>query len=347
MLAILQWLLLVELCATQVCEFQPVSTSSCPCSSEDTSGCNLPECADGMVGGQMCQADDVLPDGNPDYNIDNCPSGYDVWVCSVCSFQPVPNSSCPCSSNDTSGCDLPGCTAGMVGGQMCEADAVLPDGTSEYEIDNCFDYDVWVCPAPEFWSNVSGPCTISGGCVRSQNYPSNYGNDHSCYMYLAAPSVTVSVTSFDSEAYWDYMLINGQRYSGDGAVSGVLGVTSTISWSSDSSMASSGWEICSVAIALDSSEVTAAEGNFTAQEMEATADGASATSQKMETTTDGHYGTTQGTSTAPLATTSAATPEAGQQSGYQSGTSSSRRSWTRPWWMTAAAAFGSQVCELA
>jgi hypothetical protein len=239
----------------------------------------------------------------------------------------------------------------MVGGQMCEADAVLPDGTSEYEIDNCFEYDVWVCPAPDFWSNVSGPCTISDGCVRSPNYPLEYGTDHSCYMYLAAPSVTVSVRSFDSEAYWDYMFINGQRYSGDGAVSGVLGVTSTISWSSDSTAARSGWEICSVAVAWDSSGVTAAEGNSTAQdpvqEMEATADGASATSQQTETTTDGHYNTTQVTSTAPLATTSAATPEAGQQTGYQGGTSSSRRSWTRPWWMTAAAVFGSQGCELA
>ena len=64
----------------QVCGFQPVSASSCPCSPNDFTGCDLPECVTGMVAGQMCEADNILPDGTADYNIDNCPGGYDVWV---------------------------------------------------------------------------------------------------------------------------------------------------------------------------------------------------------------------------------------------------------------------------
>ena len=32
-----------------------------------------------MSKNDLCEADKTLPDGNTDYNIDNCPGGYDVF----------------------------------------------------------------------------------------------------------------------------------------------------------------------------------------------------------------------------------------------------------------------------
>ncbi|CAK0871653.1 unnamed protein product [Prorocentrum cordatum] len=42
-----------------------------------------------MMDGQMCEVDTALPDGNPNYNIDNCPGGYDVWQL-ICTPTPAP-----------------------------------------------------------------------------------------------------------------------------------------------------------------------------------------------------------------------------------------------------------------
>ena len=34
--------------------------------------------------------------------------------------------------------------------------------------------------APPVYFTVDGPCTVNGACVRSPNYPSNYGSSQSC-----------------------------------------------------------------------------------------------------------------------------------------------------------------------
>ncbi|CAK0807760.1 unnamed protein product [Prorocentrum cordatum] len=100
---------------------------------------------------------------------------------------------------------------------------------------------------PNFWSRVSGPCTAYSGCVRSPNYPLIYGEDHLCTIELAAPSVTISVTSFHSENYADWILIDGVEYSGFDGISGTMDVSSTIVWSADHSIQKTGWEICRAA----------------------------------------------------------------------------------------------------
>jgi len=95
---------------------------------------------------------------------------------------------------------------------------------------------------------VVGPCTASDGCVRSPNFPSSYGNDEACTI-SGAPQVPITVSSFDTEARYDWMTImtaNGaQRFEGtSGPVGVVVAAGSDIQWRSDGSIVSSGWELC-------------------------------------------------------------------------------------------------------
>ena len=57
------------------CNVSPVSAAACP------SNCDLKECDQDMNHGELCEADQTLPDGNIDYNIDNCCGSYDVFQC--------------------------------------------------------------------------------------------------------------------------------------------------------------------------------------------------------------------------------------------------------------------------
>ena len=62
-----------------------------------------------------------------------------------CTFVPVSQNECP--SNP----DLPECTPFMSIDELCEADATLPDGNQNYDVNNCdgatsaFDNDVFKC----------------------------------------------------------------------------------------------------------------------------------------------------------------------------------------------------------
>ena len=56
------------------CFFEQISSFECPSDS------NLPECTTTMALGSLCEADQRLPDGNYNFNVDNC-GGYDVFRC--------------------------------------------------------------------------------------------------------------------------------------------------------------------------------------------------------------------------------------------------------------------------
>ena len=62
--------------------FIALSYLECPCSWDNTSGCDLPECSNNLDTNGLCEADSELPDGNSNYNINNCISSYDVFKCS-------------------------------------------------------------------------------------------------------------------------------------------------------------------------------------------------------------------------------------------------------------------------
>ena len=56
------------------CNFEAISSNECP------SNPDLSECSFGMDDNELCEADSTLPDGNSNYNIDNCGT-YDVFKC--------------------------------------------------------------------------------------------------------------------------------------------------------------------------------------------------------------------------------------------------------------------------
>ena len=56
-----------------------------------------------------------------------------------CRFEPIANKECPADP------DLKECTSHMMNGEFCEADQRLPDGNTNYNINNCGNYDVFKC----------------------------------------------------------------------------------------------------------------------------------------------------------------------------------------------------------
>ena len=57
----------------------------------------------------------------------------------TCHFEPVPDTECPSDP------DLAECTRAMSHGELCEADQTLPDGNSNFEVNNCGNSDVFKC----------------------------------------------------------------------------------------------------------------------------------------------------------------------------------------------------------
>jgi len=110
------------------------------------------------------------------------------------------------------------------------------------------------------WTLESGPCTQVGPCISSPNFPENYGNHESCEIDVP-PGVTeaISVVAFDTEDGYDYLWVNGHGYSGADGPAGVT-PTSSITWSSDSSVMKSGWKMCLGWAADGSSDIFSISG---------------------------------------------------------------------------------------
>ena len=66
---------------------------------------------------------------------------------SGCSFEAIPKHECP------SDADLEECSSNMAVDTLCEADKALPDGKSNYNINNCDDYDVFRCKSGDILQN--------------------------------------------------------------------------------------------------------------------------------------------------------------------------------------------------
>merc|ERR1719382_1241927 len=100
-------------------------------------------------------------------------------------------------------------------------------------------------PAPQhMWGAIIGQCTLDGSCVQSANYPQNYGARQKCTVDIdEANSAPIVVESFDVESYFDYLVVDGVRYSGRAGPDGVT-PTGSVLWSSDFSVQRSGWRLC-------------------------------------------------------------------------------------------------------
>ena len=65
-----------------------------------------------------------------------------IFFLVACTFEEIPSSDCP-SNSDSS--DLPECASNMAPGSLCQADLPLPDGNSNYDVNNCDGHDVFQC----------------------------------------------------------------------------------------------------------------------------------------------------------------------------------------------------------
>ena len=62
---------------------------------------------------------------------------------------------------------------------------------------------------------MSGPCVVSGQCVHSHNYPGSYADDEHCTLQ-PVHGQPLRVQAFNTEEDYDFLTINGVRYSGSG-----------------------------------------------------------------------------------------------------------------------------------
>jgi hypothetical protein len=94
-------------------------------------------------------------------------------------------------------------------------------------------------------SVLSGPCTVVPGsptCLTSPNYPSMYSNRQACSLSWQG---TVTVSEFNTEGYFDWLKVNGHKYSGgSGPAVGTDLTGAAVTWSSDYSVIRKGWRIC-------------------------------------------------------------------------------------------------------
>ena len=91
---------------------------------------------------------------------------------------------------------------------------------------------------------LSGPCTASGGCTQSPNYPAEYGNSESCE--IVAPAKPLYFTDFATEGGYDLLKINGEVYSGSSHPPQRVITSDIVQWMSDGIVSSNGWQICIV-----------------------------------------------------------------------------------------------------
>lgn len=96
-----------------------------------------------------------------------------------------------------------------------------------------------------YWS---APCTVahSGTCMRSPNYPQPYDAGGRCTFTVSAhEAVMLSVTAFETEQGYDFLVVNGVQYSGTSGPANVQVLEGgTITFLSDDSDSRSGFEIC-------------------------------------------------------------------------------------------------------
>ena len=90
------------------------------------------------------------------------------------------------------------------------------------------------------WELSGQGCVTAGDCIQSLYYPADYDNHQDCLVTLN-DEVYFSVAAFNTESGFDFLKMNGTRYSG--TIARPIGThAGTISWNADYSVSSSGWK---------------------------------------------------------------------------------------------------------
>ena len=92
-------------------------------------------------------------------------------------FVAIDSSECPANTN------LPGCSSQIAPNQLCEADMTLPDGNTNFNVNNCDDWDVFKC--------------ISGKSAEFRNVSSDNDNSvvFSMYFWIHVCNIVSRITS--------------------------------------------------------------------------------------------------------------------------------------------------------
>jgi len=101
-------------------------------------------------------------------------------------------------------------------------------------------------PAPtgDGWSVTSGECKFDeNNCVMSPNFPQQYNHSQGCVIACEQTLGAITAVTFQTEANFDKLTIGSAKYHGSNGPTYVI-PSGTISWSSDSSVASKGWKLC-------------------------------------------------------------------------------------------------------
>lgn len=100
-------------------------------------------------------------------------------------------------------------------------------------------------PPPGTWELSGSGCTMDGDCVTSKNYPGNYGDRQSCTITISSnDAVYLNSATFNTEARYDILMVNGNAFSGTSGPGQGLGLTGDIVWTSDYSVVKKGWQLC-------------------------------------------------------------------------------------------------------
>ena len=98
---------------------------------------------------------------------------------------------------------------------------------------------------------VGNGCVRDGECVKSKNYPANYGDNEACtirgFNGRALQFERFNVESHATCAY-DSLTINGQAYCGTTKPDGLV-PTAPIQWRTDHNTVRGGWKMCPSATA--------------------------------------------------------------------------------------------------
>ncbi|CAE7405136.1 UVR8 [Symbiodinium sp. CCMP2592] len=97
------------------------------------------------------------------------------------------------------------------------------------------------------WTLIWGPCKVDGNCISSPDFPDMYPNSHEC-IFTGPPVdqqrlLVMDVVEFSTQSEYDYLMVNGVRYSGDVGPHEQV-PRGTIAWHADAIVPASGWNIC-------------------------------------------------------------------------------------------------------
>ena len=94
--------------------------------------------------------------------------------------------------------------------------------------------------------SVSGPCTVSGPCLYSRNFPGTYNDNEQCsfYPYSTTVGMVLNTFSFQTESCCDKLTVNGVQYQGTIGPSNVVLGSGEITWYTDYSVVYSGFQVC-------------------------------------------------------------------------------------------------------